>query len=385
MSDRGLRQYVNNARRLADVCSIPFPLVLGRMVAARLLHQRGPAEFERFRFAGKPVRRWRAYLSERELVAMQERVAPRDARGFEEDKLRFARHCVEQDLPTIRPLAVLSSEPMGDPLWLSSADALGGFFRTRRDIEGFAKPLTGGQGYGTFQFTVRDGVLEPREQFASVEELDTLCTRGRFAGGGYLLQERIHPHPELLPFMPGPGLGTLRIKTFLMRDGSIHVPQVFLRIPARGAESDNSRTHSLIVLVDQATGELQAALSRAANGGADLVADTVARHPETGVRFFGATLPCWPEVMAVVKRAARAFPMLPALGWDVAIAPQGPVIVEANWRFGVYLEEAYTNRGWRRDYVELYRDVAAPVLPAAEPFAGSGYAHGADSPTGKPK
>ena len=60
----------------------------------------------------------------------------------------------------------------------------------------------------------------------------------------------------------------------------------------------------------------------------------VPRHPETNVAFDGFQLPWWAELRDLVTRGARAFAKLPALGWDVAIAEDGPILIETNWQFG---------------------------------------------------
>jgi len=42
------------------------------------------------------------------------------------------------------------------------------------------------------------------------------------------------------------------------------------------------------------------------------------------------TLPCWFETSVLVKQPALKFLPLRAIGWDVAITPDGPCILEAN-------------------------------------------------------
>ena len=41
-------------------------------------------------------------------------------------------------------------------------------------------------------------------------------------------------------------------------------------------------------------------------------------------------LPFWNEVVEMLKRAMEEIPKVAYIGWDVAITPNGPVIIEGN-------------------------------------------------------
>lgn len=56
------------------------------------------------------------------------------------------------------------------------------------------------------------------------------------------------------------------------------------------------------------------------------------RHPETGIVFDGFQIPYFNEVKNIIIKASALFD-LPLLGWDVAITPNGPVIIEVNHNF----------------------------------------------------
>ena len=55
---------------------------------------------------------------------------------------------------------------------------------------------------------------------------------------------------------------------------------------------------------------------------------------ETGV-VEGWQVPRWDEVRQLIYKAHLSLPDLPAIAWDLAITPAGPVIIEANshWDF----------------------------------------------------
>ncbi len=61
----------------------------------------------------------------------------------------------------------------------------------------------------------------------------------------------------------------------------------------------------------------------------------------TKARFEGIVLPFWPQLIDLVSAAALTLRPLEYLGWDVAIAPDGPVIVEANPELDIFfMQEA---------------------------------------------
>ena len=62
-------------------------------------------------------------------------------------------------------------------------------------------------------------------------------------------------------------------------------------------------------------------------------AQRVEVHPDSGVRFTGLQVPFWNEVLELCRGAARICPNLRSIGWDIAIAPGGPMIIEANHKW----------------------------------------------------
>lgn len=181
-----------------------------------------------------------------------------------------------------------------------------------------------------------------------------------YASFCWLLQQRETVHPDLREVMPGAGLGTIRIHSALAPSGDVMLRWPTLKIPAASSVSDNwqgSRGGGLLVPVDLDTGTLGHAVGRAHVG---LRARLLSRHPETGGQIHGRSVPCWPDVVSVVRRAARALPGLPTLGWDIAITPRGPVIIEANWQFGFEFPQAAHRRGLRAEFAEFFAFAHSP-------------------------
>src|SRR5690606_16286151 len=109
---------------------------------------------------------------------------------------------------------------------------------------------------------------------------------------------------------------------------------------------DNFSQGGLASPVDPRTGELRKAVFK------DLDA-TVVRysvHPITGTRLEGFRLPLWDQVINLVMRAHAAFLEFPSVGWDVALTPDGPVLVEGNFNWNVVLTQQASGEPLDEDY-----------------------------------
>ena len=57
-------------------------------------------------------------------------------------------------------------------------------------------------------------------------------------------------------------------------------------------------------------------------------------HPDTGIKFKSMKIPYWEQCIDLVCTAHQKLPRIVGIGWDVAITPTGPVLVEGNNYFG---------------------------------------------------
>jgi hypothetical protein len=61
-------------------------------------------------------------------------------------------------------------------------------------------------------------------------------------------------------------------------------------------------------------------------------------HPETGVRVSGTVVPGWSDIVDEIQRVTLALEGLNCVGWDVAVTPDGPMIIEGNNRPDVVMQ-----------------------------------------------
>lgn len=149
----------------------------------------------------------------------------------------------------------------------------------------------------------------------------------------WIVQERLTNHPDLVAIAGDTSLHTARIATIVGRDGSSGLLFGFLKLSLSGGPSDNflgGTTGNAVIRIDLADGRLgPVVLPRPDGFGLIERADS----PVTGERVEGRRLPYWPELTRLVVEGAPHFMPMRALGWDVALTPDGPMIVEANTRW----------------------------------------------------
>lgn len=72
-------------------------------------------------------------------------------------------------------------------------------------------------------------------------------------------------------------------------------------------------------------------------------------HPDTGALLHGLTLPDWDKAVALCLKYARVFHKIRYQSWDIALCPEGPVIVEVNTGSAFDLSQLATGEGFLTD------------------------------------
>ena len=136
-----------------------------------------------------------------------------------------------------------------------------------------------------------------------------------------VLEHVIRQHPDMARLHPQ-SVNTMRILTDLV-DGEVHIAYVVVKMGRGGGECDNSGRGGILCRVDKETGKICSVAT-------DDYFNIYERHPDTGVEFMGYQLPCFPEALALAEKAAHEIPQIGHVGWDMAITPDGPAIIEGN-------------------------------------------------------
>lgn len=143
-----------------------------------------------------------------------------------------------------------------------------------------------------------------------------------------IFQKKLTNHPILAKINPNV-LHTIRLVTF--RDGDeIHTLEAILRLGRKGSIADNISSGGIGIPIDLITGILGKGNSM--NTG-DLPLSIQSLEPG-GRKFVGMTVPFLDEAIAMGKKVHASIPEIFSLGHDIAILPNGPVIIETNHIWG---------------------------------------------------
>ncbi len=208
---------------------------------------------------------------------------------------------------------------------LRNGDDIEAFLRLPNVYPMFAKPITGSHGLGTASLqgydAQSDEILMP---FGKRVRVSDYVNSIRDFPKGFLFLEHLHPHPYLEKIC-GDRVASCRVIVFL-GGAEPEITHVMWKIPAAQSITDHfANPDNLIAPVDKETGEVFPALQ---GTGLDLV--TLDAHPQSGERITGLMLPHWDQVKDLCLTASTAAPGLQLQGWDIALCPEGPVILECN-------------------------------------------------------
>lgn len=136
-----------------------------------------------------------------------------------------------------------------------------------------------------------------------------------------IVEQFIVQHPDIAALYPL-SVNTLRLVTIMDDKGEVHIVFSSMRL-GNGKMVDNLNSGGMATIIDIDTG----VISKPA---ADKDGFEYKTHPHTGVTFVGTKVPFYSESAELVKRAAKLVPQLRYLAWDVAVTPEGPLLIEAN-------------------------------------------------------
>ena len=145
-------------------------------------------------------------------------------------------------------------------------------------------------------------------------------------------------------------VNTVRFMTSLFPDGTAKVFAAFLKIGRSGRCVDNAGGGGNVdACVDVETGEIKYAIQF--DGWRNNKEIDV--HPDSGQRLNGVVINNWQSIKNEVERFQQAFPFCKAVGWDIAITDEGPVVIEIN-DFWDRTGQFFIRRGWRKDIRDCY-------------------------------
>lgn len=230
------------------------------------------------------------------------------------DKGRFAVYCAVHHLPTVPILAIVAGNARVPPIDAFAAQGPGCAF--------FVKPLRGARGQETQLWHDVGGGYYAQPSAESLPWPQVAAQlRARATQQALLIQPLLVNHPALADLAPG-NLITIRLLTGRTPTGEIELLAATAKVALHADQISN--THGLNSPVHLDLGELGRAYTyRPLCPGFDY-------HPTTQVVITGRTLPAWPQTVALARAAHVHLPHFVFLGWDIALTPDGPMLLEGN-------------------------------------------------------
>ncbi len=201
----------------------------------------------------------------------------------------------------------------------------------------FIKLQHGKQGGGAI-LLVKNG-KDLRFKHVSRGEIDLAKFLEITKKGVYFVQAYIEQHEDLKALNPS-SLNTVRIITTKFNEK----PRILCAGLRMGKSSktivDNASRGGCFVGIDEKMGKLQ-------KYGFFSKERAIKEHPESKIKFENYQVPFWKECVSAAKKLHAMTPGYTSIGWDIAITPKGPVLVEGNSGWGGYIPNL-TCRGIRK-------------------------------------
>lgn len=190
----------------------------------------------------------------------------------------------------------------------------------------YLKPSCGSYGKGNALVVAREG-NELVLGNGSRVDIQRFCESLAIPNGlGWILQEPLQADPRIAELC-GPKVSGMRIVTFSTASGP-QIHRAIWKINIGTKDSDNfhhGASGNMLGQVDIETGTIVRVVA-----GIGFEQKVNPLHPATGVPLRGFVLPHWQEVRRLVLESALAFPGFLSPGWDIAICPDGPKLLEVN-------------------------------------------------------
>lgn len=171
------------------------------------------------------------------------------------------------------------------------------------------KPDRGIMGHGIEK--LRTGEIEDREAFFES------CRSGK------LLAEQVIRQHEALEQISS-CVNSVRINAARDRSGAVRLIGACLKCGAAGADADNFHSGGAAYPLDLESGVVTGP------GRNNTEIRDYEYHPGSSVRMPGFSVPYWKEVKACAIEAMGHMPELGYVGWDIAVTPEGPELIEGN-------------------------------------------------------
>lgn len=243
-------------------------------------------------------------------------------------------------IPTPIATYTRNGRSIGNERILQTIDAVRSFLR-EASYPFYVKPISAGYGRGVLGVAGLDGQWLQLMDDSQIEVDDFLAPFEFPPYQGMLFQQPLVAHPAIAELTGSQAICCIRFICFVTATGPVTHTAFWKVIAGRNILDNFSHGDygNCLAAIDSDTGRVVRAISRLGPGG------QIDLHPGTQKPLSGFPLPDWEKALALVHSAARHFPGLRLQNWDVALCPEGPVLLELNTESELAIPQAISGRG----------------------------------------
>ncbi len=269
----------------------------------------------------KSVTNFKDYLSTKEGAQIQKsQLFHKDELiSIMSNKLSFSIYCKKNRLPIAKMVSYnLDSNFFfeGKVFKVKNSEDLFAFFSHVFDKTAlqniFIKPLAQYGGTGCFKIN-KNNLKDSVEHYSK-----------NMIGIGCIHEEVIHQHEDINKIHKN-CINSVRLLTYIDQNNNTNIIVAYMRFGIGKSVVDNVSSGGFQIGVNLETGTLQEKGHQDMEfGGAELY-----KHPTSGFIFKNFKIPYFKEILDLTNKASGFLPDR-IIGWDIAITPNGPVLIEAN-------------------------------------------------------
>lgn len=206
--------------------------------------------------------------------------------------------------------------PMSDEI--TTVDA----FNNLKDGRYICKPVIGSHGDMIVAITKKGKSIEINDKEVTIDKLIESSKDTSF-----LVQEFLKQH-EAINKLNSSSVNTLRIISTHWNE-DVHILAAMIRVGSKADKIvDNADAGGTFISIDVKKGTLN-------EYGYFYNKPRSKSHPVTGVVYKGYKIPYWKETIKLIESLHPVLFGFATIGWDIAITPNGPVVVEINWNYSL--------------------------------------------------
>ena len=314
---------------LNDGSKKSYPKIVVEFIYLWVLHKEFPAHYVTRFLYRKEHRNYRDFIPTKKYFKLiySERTQNEFYVSILSNKLLFSFFCTNSEIP----IPLLTGYNSQEHFYIakqkyvikSSEDLIIFFSKAFTEYqceEIFVKSLSAKGGAGIHQ-------LQKKNLKRQIEVLSEV-----FLSNSFVHQIGVQQHPEIDKIYSH-SLNTIRFDVCTIDDRSVLVGAV-MRFGAGGSVIDNRSKGGFFVSINDKDGTLlKKGQMQMGFGGLELY-----KHPDTDFVFEGFKIPYYSQAKMLALKMSSLLPNK-IVGWDIAITPEGPVVIEGNHDSNITMTE----------------------------------------------